>query len=437
MRTRTRTTPVLIPAGFRRQVEINPVTGLVTFDATITNSVDYPVVLDCIETIIDEEQKMKRYGNCQHSRTSTVLIDNEFTEHYETHGPERVCTRQYSGGYWLWLRFRTLVNSWLTPTVPIVSNVDEIDWASYSFEAMSNMKPSFADSFSLGNDLLELHQIRELIHPQGHGYASKSRIIRPSLFNRLSSIVLWNDYGLQPLISSAKSVLKLLASLPEKIRKIREQRGKVQTRHYSCFIRTASVIPDIEEVFSDTSDVGFKAFREVEFKRPPRYHASLRFQYDVDSLSDLELTVRAALEGTGLSNPASIAWNAIPFSFIVDWFIDVDKWITSVLSEPVIPIIVLDFCHSVEYEYRTSVYGEEQSNPILRMLAAYRDVRFYERRRAIPNTVAPLGIKWPTLGNIIDGVALLGTRDPGLRAPRGQRRLPSLNFGKVRANQIR
>jgi hypothetical protein len=40
---------------------------------------------------------------------------------------------------------------------------------------------------------------------------------------------------------------------------------------------------------------------------------------ELDGLDDAWATLRALIAGTGFNNPAKIIWNAIPFSFIVDW----------------------------------------------------------------------------------------------------------------------
>lgn len=54
----------------------------------------------------------------------------------------------------------------------------------------------------------------------------------------------------------------------------------------------------------------------------------------------------------GLSKPFTAAWNLIPFSFLVDWFVDVgDKIEQFEYQKPVVNFDILDTCYSVKFEH--------------------------------------------------------------------------------------
>jgi hypothetical protein len=97
--------------------------------------------------------------------------------------------------------------------------------------------------------------------------------------------------------------------------------------------------------------------------------------------------------GLSPSRP-SIVWNAIPFTFLVDWFFDVgdllDRWFGRDLNPA--SVTVLDFCCSqklkteltaewdIDEYYR--ITGHNQ--PCLRMVREY-----YQRERMVPTISTP------------------------------------------------
>jgi hypothetical protein len=43
--------------------------------------------------------------------------------------------------------------------------------------------------------------------------------------------------------------------------------------------------------------------------------------------------VISLLSNLGLINPLSVAWEVVPFSFVIDWFIPVNKWLNSLTAD--------------------------------------------------------------------------------------------------------
>jgi hypothetical protein len=57
------------------------------------------------------------------------------------------------------------------------------------------------------------------------------------------------------------------------------------------------------------------------------YRVDLRagclFSHKLPWLNDVQGTLRAAAGALGLNNPLQVVWQAMPFSFVVDWFLNI------------------------------------------------------------------------------------------------------------------
>jgi hypothetical protein len=286
-----------------------------------------------------------------------------------------------------------------------------VDWSEYSYDALLAMRPKFSD-LSLANDVLELRQIVDLAKPFG----TRARRLdgeRPTWRDYVagnSNSYLWKRFGVDPLLNSVVEVTKLMRKMASTISDIRKRANRLQTRHYARPIDLNSTnLPSDGDVY--TEQVGnfreTRLFRECRWVHKPIYHATLKFKYDVSRLTDAELGVRAWMEASGLDNPIGVLWNAIPYSFVVDWFVNIGDWAESLIHEPAIPIVIEDFSHSVKYSYRTDIRMSWLKGKLTFPLAS-NEVSFYERRRDIPSTTSRIRFRIPDLGSFVLGAALVG-----------------------------
>lgn len=61
-----------------------------------------------------------------------------------------------------------------------------------------------------------------------------------------------------------------------------------------------------------------------------RHEQSCRIKYDV--YYRLDSYARAALGQTGITNPSTVAWELMPYSFVVDWFVPVNKYLEGLMA---------------------------------------------------------------------------------------------------------
>lgn len=69
----------------------------------------------------------------------------------------------------------------------------------------------------------------------------------------------------------------------------------------------------------------------------------------------------ATVQSVGLTNPALVAWELVPFSFVIDWFLPIGSWLTAIA--PLIGITPQDVFRTVfsEENYETGGASSEKS----------------------------------------------------------------------------
>jgi hypothetical protein len=423
MRTRTIQTPYVIPAGQFYQDQYNSVTGAFIRTTGPTNSPATALGFQIDETIVDEEPRMKHYGNCTHTVTKVRFYENAPSITW-IWPPDKFVDR-YLGGYWLY-SVRASVMSWVTAS----PTVRTVDWSDLSYEALSSMRPSFSDA-SFMNDLIELRQIADLINPLGFrkGWLKRYRkgktpVTRFDQLKSLANFDLWYQFGVKPLIASAQEVTRLLKELPRAIAKLRAENGKILTRHFSRRMDTITLPTPNATVFTGN---GYVVKQSTYWVESPVYHASMRFKYDLSRFSDFELAIQAWAQAHGLDKPLRIAWNAIPMSFVVDWFVDIGRWLGSLTDGSVLPIVVEDFCASTKFRYKTQAdctftVGVVNPKTVVALPIGVREHGIYDRRRGQPSTTSRLRFGLPSVAKVFTlgalGVQRVEQRKPLRQPPR-------------------
>jgi hypothetical protein len=81
-----------------------------------------------------------------------------------------------------------------------------------------------------------------------------------------------------------------------------------------------------------------------------RYHATMRYRYPLpEVLNSSWGKLFALMDSLGVNANLAIIWNAIPFSFVVDWLVNIGRLLDSLRVENVtFQTEILDFCHSVK-----------------------------------------------------------------------------------------
>jgi hypothetical protein len=122
----------------------------------------------------------------------------------------------------------------------------------------------------------------------------------------------------------------------------------------------------------------------VRLKSRTVARAKARVFHDLDFLDSFEGQVRAYMGSLGLTNPAKIVWNALPFSFIVDWFTGISDYLTGLLNlQQQADWLVDRFCSSIVTESKYTHKVVDSNGAFVKHVGSLKS-RHYRRFVGLP-----------------------------------------------------
>lgn len=276
--------------------------------------------------------------------------------------------------------------------------VPDIDWTAYAQQALAFVIPRLNEGSSILNFGWELRDLKRMNpmdslkrifggrhsnvirSPEGRALVALSsnkqtrKEFLKELTNRLAGAHLNASFGIVPFVGDLVQMHDELANLDHRLEVLYKYANRPQVRHYRRTLPrpTGGEAPDKEWFTSLRTIPGTTAWGPERFdgrgppfpQRPPVtvvrqsrwhtrpvYHATVRFNYSLPPRDAYTTKIRAKMEVLGLRLDPSIIWNAIPFSFLVDWVVDVSSFLKSFTKET-FPITtrVTDMCHSMCWE---------------------------------------------------------------------------------------
>lgn len=137
------------------------------------------------------------------------------------------------------------------------------------------------------------------------------RVARSPVDKRLANHWLEYVFGWLPLLSDIHESAELLA---ESVSTYREPKGLMRASSR----KTASY------AYRDSRTGLGHMFADCD--------ARLSVTARLIAVYELDSEARSVLSKTGISNPLSLAWEALPFSFVVDWFLPVGNYLDSLTA---------------------------------------------------------------------------------------------------------
>lgn len=142
---------------------------------------------------------------------------------------------------------------------------------------------------------------------RGNFYAAAAELF-PKDAKGLANVHLMYRYGVKPLISDLEGVVKALAT--------------DQDVYYEIITAKTEKIPEVlvNDITSNIRGVSCRTRVYMSGKAKVLYRYRVRIASQYDSLI-------ASLSAAGFGNPNSLAYELIPFSFVVDWFIPIGDYL--------------------------------------------------------------------------------------------------------------
>lgn len=220
------------------------------------------------------------------------------------------------------------------------------------------------------------------------------------------------SFAISPLLSDIKSTTDVLNGLSARIAFFRKN-NKIPTKvSFSKNLSDAFAVqptsfPPVEDV--STSRLGVNIFRT---QYAARYTATAYATYDVSNLKDNDIAYRLAKKAFGFADPLVFLWEIIPFSFVLDWIVNVGDYLASLPSLSTFPYVLSRVTHSLSVQ-QTNVYlrhyyvGNIYTPRIIHQQPVFTDViDFYDRKLGIPTTFSGMDTSLPGFQQLMLALAL-------------------------------
>jgi hypothetical protein len=174
---------------------------------------------------------------------------------------------------------------------------------------------------------------------------------------------------------------------------------------------------------SHVESVDFNIYRNVETSMSV-FHRTAQYKFTAPEFQGWMTRVKQFLDAFGVLDPAAV-WDVIPFSFVLDWFVDIGGWLHD--NRPRLfpaDVSILDYCESFRLKRRITYStsweaphngGGSHTTTAFAQVAAHHH-EYFVRRRFIPSVtrIAALGSKksFVSLRRVHIASSLIGQRLP-------------------------
>jgi len=237
--------------------------------------------------------------------------------------------------YYPWLNKTWSFRSLSTPLTPWIYRPNQVmDAMMPGFEPFSGDLGEFGDEafmaffnqvpqeVSIVNFLWELREVKGLV----------PKLTR-NLLKLVASTNLAFEFGIKPMIKDLQALANIVSSVEKRLQWLRSTRGRRVRIGFSKNV-DLQTSPSIfrESQYAHGGSSSYLAFR------PTGHRADIRaggyLVHRLEGLDDAWSSAKVLASALGFNNPVGIVWEAIPYSFLIDWFTRVGSLIAKLAVQP-------------------------------------------------------------------------------------------------------
>lgn len=172
------------------------------------------------------------------------------------------------------------------------------------------------------------------------------------------------QFNLRPLVSDILALYEALSDVSAQLSKLKRDVGRRKTVHHRTVLRDLYKGSSDNKVYKyETGNLvdWYGLERSTSYVRPT-FTLSLDYSYEIPNLNSPHLGVLALLDSLGVNADPAILWNAIPWSFIVDWVMNVSSWLGQFrMTNVKVETRIHQACWSWRIERLSNLYGSFNS----------------------------------------------------------------------------
>jgi hypothetical protein len=259
-----------------------------------------------------------------------------------------------------WIGSPPEFSGWLNPPDP---DVDDL-----MSKAFKDMKPqveqlvqglvSLIEFKDIGSTITSARKLSSFLDRFAKGrLAPKERTFK-GLAKLASDSTLAYQFGVKPLMNDIVGVYSSFLNYQNQFRKLWDNQGKTMTAHWRA---PSDLVPvsdsrETEHVNETSGWARETAVLASEYKKN-MFNVTMRYTYELvngytgQSLTREEAYRLGRLDQLGINLDPSYVWELVPYSFVVDWFVDIGGWLHQFAKNGVDSRIrVQDLCYSRKFE---------------------------------------------------------------------------------------
>jgi len=239
-------------------------------------------------------------------------------------------------------------------------------------DAAVRILPGIRPKLSLLNSLYELKDFKSLGHTASNLANTGKQILnllKPNqvkigknvasltgreILRRQSDSYLQYKFNIAPLLSDIKGVFDSFKAYQAQAMRLVSQSAKLKTSHY-----TMQLLEDSDQLYNGNQDdsslarvcsliPGAAFYTSVSHRDsillPSKFHVEIQYSYYYTEFQKQHAALFAALDDLGVNFNPAIIWNAIPWSFVVDWAFGVGQALQKYRTNNLEPVIDIHRC---------------------------------------------------------------------------------------------
>lgn len=235
-------------------------------------------------------------------------------------------------------------------------------------EALRSIIPGIRPELSLINSLVELKDfvtLKQTLTKLRQSYKSlfdmnKNKWGRRNLKSIIrsgSDIGLQTSFNVLPLLSDIRAIARAVSLTRKRVERLLADEGKDKVRHYVKELNTESYeYQQVQDDYQGQYLDGTVETTRYSRMSAPKFVLSLRYSYRLAPWERENALFLGFQDALGINYAPSIIWNAIPWSFVVDWVIGISDWLSQFTIRQIKPQLAISACCvSTKYLRTTSI----------------------------------------------------------------------------------
>lgn len=248
--------------------------------------------------------------------------------------------------------------------------------------AISAMMPRIKAELSVVNSFIELKDflsLRSSIESVKNTIGSlfKKGFSRKTLaetFRTKADVYLQYKFNIAPLLSDISGIYRALANTEKRMNALIARSGRVRVSHYTRHLtesgdNDSAIVSDGWDNTAHPKGLGgsYTVYTDTKLSRstvtePATFHVQVQYNYNYTAYQVEHARLLSLLDALGVNLNPAIIWNAIPWSFVVDWVFGIGQYLSTLRSANMDPKInILRCLWSIHRERRITVAGSMTS----------------------------------------------------------------------------